>query len=289
MGLIPTGATYGSYSWTDKYDNSADAGRVQTFRLNVDHTAHVYFANYNKPFSYFVIDHVHITADPGDAYRQDDDGRGYFNSSTEVAYRNVSASDSCKVRQTVFAPEGDLANRFTFDFVGTEMVLEAKIGTGSGEVVFKPTETMNANTNVQGWQIHPSGGNGWVVHQKEVWSSLGKDRQGSVKATAQMLDDLFEGTPFGNVVKMPDASWGPLRCDLVTMWNIEKTGGTPFTQNERVVTLTLDMDYVQRLTTFVNAKVEPDRDALRKSVALQPSTVPVKRELKLHDIAKNPS
>ena len=103
------------------------------------------------------------------------------------------------------------------------------------------------------------------------------------------LDDLFEGTPFGNVVKMPDASWGPLRCDLVTMWNIEKTGGTPFTQDQRVVTLTLDMDYVQRLTTFVNAKVEPDRDALRKSVALQPSTVPVKCELKLHDIAKNPS
>jgi hypothetical protein len=104
-----------------------------------------------------------------------------------------------------------------------------------------------------------------------------------------MLDDVFEGTPFGNVVKMPDASWGSLRCDLVTMWSVEKTGGTPFTQDERVVTLTLDMDYVQRLTTFVNAKVEPDRDAMRKSVALQPSTVPVKRELKLHDIAKNPS
>jgi len=287
MGLIPTGATYGSYSWTDHYDNSQDAGRVQTFKLTVDHTAHVYFVNYDKPFSYFVIDQVRIDADPGKAYRQDDDGCGYFNSSTEVAYRNVSASNSCSVRQTVFAPAGDLANRFTYDFIGTEMVLDASTGTGSGRVVFKPAETMNANTNVQGWQIHPSGGDGWVVHQKDVWNALGKDGQGSAKATAQMLDDVFEGTPFGNVAKMPDASWGPVRCDLMTMWSIEKTSGA-FTQDDRVVTLTLDLDYFQRLTTFVNARVEPDRDALRKSVAVQPSTVPARRELKLHEIARNP-
>jgi hypothetical protein len=288
MGLIPAGATYGSYSWTDKYDNTSDAGRVQTFKFKAVHTVHVYFANYDKPFSYYVIDHVSIAADPGTAYRQDDDGRGFFNSSAEVIYRNVTASDSCNVRQTVFAPAGDMANQFAFEFNGTEMVLDAAIGGGSGRVVFKPSQTMNANTNVQGWQIHPSGGDGWIVHQKDVWNSLGKDGQGSAKATAQMLDDLFEGTPFGNVAKMPDSSWYPLRCELVSMWNITKSSGE-FKQDQRVVTLTLEMDYRQRLTAFVNAKVEPDRDALRKSVAVQPPAVPVKCELKLHDIAKDPS
>lgn len=284
MGFAADGATYGkTLPWSVTFSVSKG---TQTINFNAEHTVYVYFANVNPPFSYYVIDVAAVSADPGEALRNDKDGRGNFNSSTKITYKTVSASDNCRVTRTAFGPSG-MANKFSYDFIGTEMVLNANKQGGDGSVVFKPTETMNPDATVQGWGIVPAS-NGWTLHQKDVWNALGNDGPGSVRVTAKMLDDLFEGTPFGNVAPMPDASFYPVNCSFVTMWQITKTSGE-FKQDARAVTLTLETDYNQRLTTLVNGKVEPDRDAMRKSFALQPpSDLSTKRELQLHLIAPTP-
>src|ERR1043165_433949 len=219
VGFTPETSTYGvTPPWTVDFDVTKG---TQKIAFHAEHTTHVYFANYDKPYCYFVIDIANISADPGEALRNDKDGRGYFNSSTKMTYGTVSVSDNCAIRRTAFGPSGTVANKFTYDFIGTEIVLNADKSGGDGRVVFKPTETMNPDSTVQGWGIVPTLNNGWTLHQKDVWNALGEDTPGNERATAKMLDSLYEGgSPFGNVARMPDASFSPVNCSFVSMWQI---------------------------------------------------------------------
>lgn len=291
MGLVPEGATYGSYDWTDAlppFELKSDAapGKAQTTQLSIDHTAHVYFANYDKPFTYFVIDHMRVSAEPGQVLVNNENARGFFNSSAHVTFRTVTVSDNCRVTKMIDGPSG-LQDDFGFAFQGTEMVLNAATSAGTGRRVFKPDYSTGQN-RVTGWSLVRAGSkSGWIAHQRDVWNALGNDgSQGGTAVKKEWLDALYKnGSPFGSIKAMPDASYQTVGCELFTMWKIERTNGA-FTDDQRAAELTLQMDYSHHLTFFINAKVAPEYEAKRGFLIWEPA--PEKKVLKLHEIAKSP-
>lgn len=291
MGFTAEGAIYGTFQWHDELppfelqDERFAADRTQRPQLTIDHTAHVYFADYDKPYAYFVIDHMKVEASPGERLVNTTDARGYFNSSAHVAYRSVTASDDCKVTKTASGPFG-LKDDFRFVFQGTEMTLNAAKSTGEGRVVFRPDYTTEER-HVAGWSIERAAGkSGWVIHQRDVWNALDVDGGGGADAGVvrqEWLDAFFNGTPFGRIKEMPPASYGTVGCELFTMWKIDKTKGE-FTPDSREATLTLDIDYIHRLSLFHNARITPPNEARRAWLdwsPRQPATV-----LRLHEIAR---
>ena len=286
MGLVPDGATCGSYDWTDElppFELKQDVvpGKTQNPRLTIDHTAHVYFADYDRPFAYFVIDYMRVAASPGEIMINNETARGFFNSSAHIAYKSVTASDNCRVTKTIDAPLA-LHDNFSFVFQGTEMILNAATGGGTGRRIFKP-EAQTGQNYVTGWSLVRSGSkSGWIAHQRDVWNALVQ------VARKDWLDALYKnGSPFGAIKEMPGASYQTVGFELFTMWKIERTSsGQPFTIDQRKVELTLQMDYSHHLNFFNNAMIPPKYDAKRLFHVWEPALVP--KVLKLHEIARAP-
>lgn len=288
--FIPDGGTYGTREWTSTVDGTVEASAVdqarkQSTKLVVAHTAHVYFADYARPPVYFVIHHMEVEAAPGSALADRREARGFFNSSVRVSYRGApGVSAGCTVRRVSVTP-GLSNDDFDTLLEGPEIAMDAKISSGSGRMLFKPS--YQVRHRMSGWSLRAvSDPPAWELHQREVWNAIdvdGKDGDASnVKVPSRWIEQFFDGTPFGRIADMPKTSFGPVKSELIAMWRI---GGT-FTPESRAATLSLGIDYTHRVNLFHNATLPPDHEPRRICGVF--SKTDETTALNLHEIALAP-
>jgi hypothetical protein len=283
-----TGGIFGDTRWRTEVTGTVgatDVGtKVQATKLTVDHQLYAYFADAAPTPTYYVIHHMKVEANPSTGADRSplanrSDARGFFNSSVRVGYRAMpSVSTGCSVTEMISMPDtGQDAFDAQLDGPGIEM-----FGRAGSTIVFRPT--YQVRNRVEKWSLEAeSGPPAWELHQREVWDAFGidgpVDGKNSVPIPADWYVPLFGGSPFGRLVEMPKASFGPVKCELLGRWQIKG----PFTKSSRAVTLTVGVDYTHRLNLIHNGNVGDKHEPLRICGVF--SKTDESKAINLHEIA----
>ena len=285
MSLDINGTCCGTEPWehtfpTTATDDDVASGRKQNLTFNARHMTHVYFTDL-APYAYYVIDAITVQATPGDALAKNDEdnARGFFNSSIYTGYKAAYVSDGCSIIRLTDAPNGSVDN-FNIDFRGDSFPLMVATQQGTRPEDFQPTHA-GPQVVAPSWSlVRADVPDAWIAYQREPWNAYGVDGPTGTDVPTKWIDSLFNFSPFGKIVKFPETSFQSQVFEIVKMWKI--TGN--FKPDDRKATLNLDMDYSHRANIFVNATKTANKKPKRGYVT-QRWTPPTKK-LELHEIAK---
>ena len=285
MSLVTNATCYGSETWehafpTTATDDDVAPGREQKLTFRARHVTHVYF-NDLAPYAYYVIDATTVQATPGDApaKNDDDNARGFFNSSIYVGYKAAYVSDGCSITRLTDAPNGSVDN-FNIDFRGESFRLMIETTHGSDPDNFQPTYT-GPQVIAPSWSlVRADVPDAWIAHQREPWNAYGVDGPTGSDVPTKWIDSLFNYSPFGKIVKFPETSFQSQVFEIVKMWQIDGN----FKPDAREATLALDMDYSHRANLFVNGTKTAGKKPKRGYVT--PRWTPPTKKLDLKAIAK---
>ena len=291
----PTNSCYGDFTWSNTFSDTVKCGDVdatQSINGTITNTLYAYYADApagRSGYPYYFIHRMVVQASAGTLFSDTTNVRGFITSSFRAGYRSLEVVKAdTKPIDMICMHQSPTASGETIETSvdGKTISLFADKGGGStGQVDFEPT--YRKSQQIPAWQLEISAGGSWPaweVYQAKPWSGRGITDAGGTNAKRDLLDEVFNRSPSGDIVQMPPMSRGTISCEFLTMWLVD--GNQP--PDDRGAWLTISPGFEQRLTLFHNAKSK-EKSAHRHTSIFTPTIVMVPdRVFALHELTRNP-
>lgn len=288
----PKGSLYGDDTWTNSFSGTvacSDVDATQSFTGTITNTLYAYYADApigDDAYPYYFIHRMVVQASAGTLFSDTTTVRGFITSSFRAGYRalhlNKADADSINITCIHQSPTAS-GETIETSVDGKTIPLTADKGGGStGEIEFEPT--YRKTQQIPAWQLEISAGGSlpaWEVYQAKPWSGRGVTDAGGTNAKRDLLDEVFNRSPSGDIVQMPPMSRGTISCEFLTMWLVDERP-----MDDRKAWLTIAPGFEQRLTLFHNAKAK-DKSAHRHTSIFTPTiTMVPDRVIALHELTR---